>query len=51
MTLFCLYDIDGDDNSVFKRSVGIYIGYRLVIDVVVEVKIDDSGEDVFEVGG
>ena len=51
MTLFYLYVIDRDDNSVIRRSVGIYIVYRLVIDVGVEVKIDDGGEDVFEMGG
>ena len=51
MTLFYLYDIGMDDNSVIRRSVGISIVVTLVIDVGVEVKIDDGGEDVFEVGG
>ena len=37
--------------SFIRRSVGVSILVRLVIDVGVEVKIDDGGEDVFEVGG
>ena len=51
MTLFYLYDIGMDVISLIRRSVGISIVVRLVIDVGVEVKIDDGGEDVFEVGG
>ena len=51
MTLFDLYDIGMNVISFIRRSVGVYIGFRLVIDVGVEVKIDDGGEDVFEVGG
>ena len=38
-------------NSLIRRSVGVSIVVRLVIGVGVEVKIDDGGEDVFEVGG
>ena len=40
-----------DDISIFRRSVGISIVVKLVIDVGVEVNIDGGGEDVFEVGG
>ena len=51
MTLFYLYDIGMDAIYLIRRSVGISIVVKLVIDVGVEVKIDHGGEDVFEVGG
>ena len=40
-----------DFNSFIRRSIGLSIVGKLVIDVGDEVKIDDVGEDVFEVGG